>query len=55
MKNIFYLIENLMKKSQAFVMDREEFKEKYGFEKPDVEDKNVVLSCRCVSNACQSC
>ena len=32
--------------SQAFQMPRELFQEKFSFEKPNKEDKNVVLTCR---------
>ena len=32
--------------SQAFQLSEEQFREKYKFEKPSTEDKNVVLTCR---------
>ena len=32
--------------SEAFQMPRELFQEKFSFEKPNQEDKNVVLTCR---------
>ena len=32
--------------SEAFKLDRNQFREKYNFEKPNTGDKNVVLTCR---------
>merc|ERR1712066_379991 len=32
--------------TQAFNMNREQFEGKYGFVKPNIDDKNVVLTCR---------
>ena len=34
--------------SQAFQLDRDQFQEKYGFVKPNKEDRNIVLTCRYV-------
>ena len=31
---------------QAFLLSEQDFSEKYGFEKPNTEAKNVVLTCR---------
>ena len=31
---------------EAFLMDDSEFQEKYGFNKPETQAKNVVLTCR---------
>ena len=31
---------------EAFLLDDNEFLEKYGFNKPGIEAKNVVLTCR---------
>ena len=34
--------------SSAFQMDSEDFKEKYGFEIPNKECENLIISCRCL-------